>query len=748
MTNSPRRKRIGVWGAALAVTLSAVTVAAPNPASAAAPGAPGGLSPSSASTPQKDVELHWTAVSGATSYDVQIMDDDNPDLARVQAGTSSINRWTVPVQLPTGEYRWRVRARNSSGVGSWSAMATLVRGWDDQVSGLTHLDQQVPTLSWNPIPDASFYEVEMNLKSFDSSTYSRANSFVCWTAQTTLTPYGVSLGTGTFDTAPGNMTSCALGAGTAGVADATSSLIYGRTYFWRVRGRDGTVDATKTTFPDASAACLGPWLSSDVTVDADGVVTVPVGETVPSAEGAPECSDWSTQSTFLPTSTGITVGAATAPTALAVAPLVAGSSSRVSADPTFSWAPVPHAIFYRLYVSRDPQIGSLDFAATTQGTSLTPVTGLRLTSTTQYWAVQACSLQNADPTDPTDPATVKDCGPISPAKAISQVTANPAAPQSFAAADGHLLATWTTGSTARAAAKAYQVELTRTESGAKTITTTDRLAASVSSGTSSLAIRTAGLAEGTYTYRVRPVLENDRSPAWSATSGSAVVDLAAPTVRLSSAAGVVNRTPVRLTFSEPVNYVSASTVGVATSTNAKVAGTLTAVNATTWTFTPSSAWTTGGYLKPWTSGVSDRAAKAATAVGSLVRAGTTAESSGSAIRWITGDAGWTTRTSSDASGGSYRSTTDRSTTAARSAASTKVFGSGVTVRYCKSPTSGSMRVYVDGKLRSTVSQYQSYTSCGRTVSVTGLAKGQHVLTLQAVANGTRGTVSVDRISVS
>ena len=58
--------------------------------------------------------------------------------------------------------------------------------------------------------------------------------------------------------------------------------------------------------------------------------------------------------------------------------------------------------------------------------------------------MQACSVTTLTPTDPKDPTTQIDCGPISEPRAITQVTQNPATPESLQARDGYLLATWTT----------------------------------------------------------------------------------------------------------------------------------------------------------------------------------------------------------------------------------------------------------------------------------------------------------------
>jgi PKD repeat protein len=60
----------------------------------------------------------WTAVANATAYDVDVWQD------RVYEGVTS--PWTPPRTFTVGTlYWWRVRARNTGGVGPWSAWASF-----------------------------------------------------------------------------------------------------------------------------------------------------------------------------------------------------------------------------------------------------------------------------------------------------------------------------------------------------------------------------------------------------------------------------------------------------------------------------------------------------------------------------------------------------------------------------------------------------------------------------------------------
>lgn len=803
MSTSRRATRFAAIGAVAAVAVTGLTVAGSS--FAAALTAPSSTSPFSTVDAHKNVELTWTAVAGATSYEIQLLDDDNLDVAQHLEATSPIARWTVPVTIPTGEYRWRVRALTGKTPGPWSELNTLVRGWEQAPSTFEATGVTVPTLTWAPMVDASFYEVEVSPVPFGSPLYSVDKTFVCRTEHTTLTPYGVALGGTTFVNPPGDEGSCAFGAessqaaadaaakaaadaaaakaaaaafaaaaaalaagsptatptvtptstataspsatptatATAAEEPVSTKYVFAKTYYWRVRGRDGTVDTRPTSFTASPGSCVGPWLKSGVTVEPDttlGVrkVTVQLPTTPPTAEATPECSLWSKERTFVPRAPSLGV-VNTSPTGLSIVPLAAGSSSRTTASPTFSWAPVFGAVYYRFYFSRDRLIGSIDLAAETMGTSFTPYSSLVLGSTTRYWAIQACGGGATEFNDDM-------CSPVSAPQPISQVSTNPAAPRSFTATPTYLSATWTTGLADRSPAKAYDVRVTNTETGAATTTTTDRVANVLGSGASSLFIPSKTMAEGTYVFDVRPVDESAHLYPWSAPSRPVVIDHTTPVVKITSKGGFADRTPVSLTFSEPVSNVSASTLGVIGANGAKVAGTVAMVSSSQYTFTPKSHWLTGDYLRVWSRGVVDRAAKPVVTSASKVRASMTADSAGLALSFVTGDSTWATKSASDALSRSYRQSVDKSTTPAHASATALVYGTGVSVGVCKSPSSGAVRVYVDGKLRTTAPLFRSWTGCANSVRVMGLPRGLHRVTLVGLSTGGHGAVGIDRIS--
>lgn len=780
MSTSRRATKVAAFAASALVTLGGLTVSGTSTAFAVAAPAPTRLAPGSSQSPLKNLELSWAPVAGATSYQVEVLDDDDPDAAVALKATTAIARWTVPVQLPNGEYRWRVRAMTAQGAGGWSPLSRFVRGWVGSSSGTVTTPGTLPVLQWSPIPDASFYEVEVSDRPFDEFVgvqTGRARSWICYTSHTTFAPYGVAAGQA-MDQPVGDMGRCAFVADSKG--DATdgsqpaptatptpspsaspsatptpsptpdnsigTKYKFGQTYFWRVRGRDGTVDKAATPFVKPSLACTGVWDDSDA-IRAEGTVTVPLPSTPPEYAATPECSQWRLGDSFVPATPVVDLVRPTAPGGLRVGPAVGGGFSSsgatvVTDSPVFAWTPVANANKYRVYLSRTADFNDADIVWETQASTLAPISTLDLGGIGKYWTVQACG------------ANIQ-CSPPAAMRRVSKATASTVQPLALRQAGGALLATWTTqdvgtGSPApRAGAASYQVQLIETTTGAALpLVSTDRVASASEPGRSHLALPAATTPEGSYAFRVRGVDESGKFLPWSARSSTSVVDRTSPTVGLTSKAGFVDRAAVTLTFNEPVVNVSAATAGVVLSTGAKVRGTLTRRSGTAYSFVPAAPWVTGAYTRAWAAGVVDRAGKRAVASTRSARVGSTADSAGLALAFTAGDRGWSTRSSSDAYRATFRATSDDPRTAKRGSATATVYGSAVTVGFCRTPSSGSLRVYVDGRLRTTVSLYRGWTGCANAVRVAGLARGIHRVVLVPVATSRGSYAAVDRVSVS
>ncbi|WP_460444833.1 hypothetical protein [Angustibacter aerolatus] len=727
---------------------------APGAAFAATTAAPTALTPDTTATRLKNLELKWAAVPGATSYDLQVVDSDDTVVSQSVVGAT---RWTVPTSIPRGEYTWRVRASVPTR-GSWSSFAAFEKGWDAVPTGtFTRHDGVLPVMSWNPVKDASFYEVEISDSPFGDYgdvESGRKKHWICYTTNTVFTPYGVSAGAEQ-DPAPGGEGDCAYAADSTGDATATSlgtKWILGQDYYWRVRARDGAVDTRETAFVNPSVGCTGVWTDSDAD-DEGGIITVPIGMKPPVYDATPECSNWSVDTLVTPTYTvpNPTDTVPAVPSGLTVGPTATGASSAMdvvtTASPVLSWSAVPYAFKYRVYLSRTSDFKDSDVVWETQGTSLASVSDLALNSTGKYWTVQACFVK---------------CSAPAPVHRIRKAAATDTSVVSaLAKADGSAVnviwnlqtqgTRFVAGQPApRVGARSYEVQLTDVATGDPASTSvTDRVSA-YGESTSHLTVDTTGLPEGVYTAHVRGVSETSRPLPWSADSREFVIDRGAPSLRPATSGNFAGRAYLPIVTSEPVTGATSSTLGVQTAAGAKVPGTITKVNDLQYRFTPSASWVPGQYYKLWaTSAVRDRADKPVTVPSTTVRAKTTADDNQTAspLKFTSGDRSWTTSTASDAWGGTYRRTADDLSTAKRSTASLSVYGGTIAVKACKTPTSGQLWVTVDG-VTTKVSLYRSYSGCG-TVFSKKFSTGLHTVTLSAKAtSGTRKWASVDQVSVS
>ncbi|WP_248930455.1 fibronectin type III domain-containing protein [Paenibacillus hamazuiensis] len=100
------------------------------------------------------ITLKWSAVRGATGYDIEAYDTvmDNADSTE----------YTESGLTPNSQHTYRVRAKNSSGAGKWSAVAaeTTLPGVPGGVTG-TATDTSV-AVTWDAIAGASGYDIEID----------------------------------------------------------------------------------------------------------------------------------------------------------------------------------------------------------------------------------------------------------------------------------------------------------------------------------------------------------------------------------------------------------------------------------------------------------------------------------------------------------------------------------------------------------------------------------------------------------
>jgi hypothetical protein len=197
--------------AALLTSLLVVT-----PAGAAAPEAPSIDGANTVTNGAGDVVLAWSAVSGASSYKVDISTDSAFGSTLQPTITTQALRATPAIALPAGTVWWRVAAVSAGGTSGYAMSSferTQVPGPSIVSPGVAgtatlHYPTDSPVLTWNPVGAAKDYTVE----------WSQDNGF----------PQG---GTSAQTTAA---TSYAI----------PSLLSRGGTWYWRVRGNLTTTGLT------------------------------------------------------------------------------------------------------------------------------------------------------------------------------------------------------------------------------------------------------------------------------------------------------------------------------------------------------------------------------------------------------------------------------------------------------------------------------------------------------------------------
>ncbi|MFC4874935.1 fibronectin type III domain-containing protein, partial [Negadavirga shengliensis] len=125
--------------------------------------------------------LSWNAVTGATSYHLQV--SSNSDFSNPVYNTDGLTGTSaeVPGLSYATQYHWRVRAANSAGAGDWSARAfttetepVTVPPTPSLVSPSNNATDVVlpPTLSWDAVTGATSYHLQVSSNSdFSNPVY-------------------------------------------------------------------------------------------------------------------------------------------------------------------------------------------------------------------------------------------------------------------------------------------------------------------------------------------------------------------------------------------------------------------------------------------------------------------------------------------------------------------------------------------------------------------------------------------------
>src|SRR3954452_777366 len=133
----------------------------------------------------KDVVLKWSAVTYATSYEVQLSpngDFTNNSVDLPNTGKTVGTTYELPLSVPHDEYFWRVRALDSNGRTGWSTTSSFLKDWSHGIQIVKSPTAADPSLAWTPDPEASLYRVRISTSAGFPDDATKTG--VCFTANT------------------------------------------------------------------------------------------------------------------------------------------------------------------------------------------------------------------------------------------------------------------------------------------------------------------------------------------------------------------------------------------------------------------------------------------------------------------------------------------------------------------------------------------------------------------------------------
>jgi len=736
--------------------------------------APTALTPDDEAAPQpglKTVRLDWASVPGASGYRVQVGTDstwsDTPALSQDVVSSE----FTLPVWLPHSTYVWRVAALQGASLGHWSSESTqpqaeaqFARAWRDAPvpTPVSSPFEGRPTFAWSPVDAASGYQLQVSTDpSFASNaftgspgTQNQASTVLdnCFTSRTRVT---ASLGRAG---ANGSVGDCIF---TAPASDAT--------LYWRVRALDRFVGAAVpvdttpvstagishlppapvTTNVELTTDCLAP--SGPPAVGAFAENASPTTSGTPCTVAAPsESAHWSAVSSFTyapidhsaetyAPSLVTTASLASDPDMLCTAGGTTGSpGNAVCKDvPTLRWSRVPGAARYRLYIALDEDFTNISSIVETSALQFTPTGSWRDSSPREsyYYAVQACDASS--------------CGPVAGTPSSFQKVSSRPTLGATPAARGDFTLRWQSYAQGLAAATkaaatqdayAYHLQVASADHPSY-----DVLVDEATVDQTSYVAPDKIYPDGQYVWRVQAVDSAGHKLPWSLSQGFSR-DATPPrvaTVLPNSRVAVTQA--IKITFSEPVSGLSATTLTL----NPPASATVSTFDNHTATLAPTRPLLPGStYTVQVSPAVHDLAGNSAVAVGPQVSVDPLVDNTSKAM-WYAGT--WRQAASTNAVGGSYMAALPRPT--ALESAGMNFRGTAVQLTACLGPANGIVDLYVDSVRRARVSTYRSYSGCGvRIAGVSGLTRTEHVLRLVAIAAhaaGSRGdAVGLDALTVT
>ena len=334
-----------------------------------------------------DPQFSWNSIPGAARYEVEVNSDSNWDpgpSTKVCCSDKPISTTLTPLEVfANNTYYWRVRAIDRDGnAGVWNEGEPFVKRFDNypdlselsikrlrmldasdlngDLSGVFDFDTEDPIVTWDPVPGAASYEVDV--VPFESPNVGDpvqcnwgASTFRRWTVKTASTAW-TPLGSGSTASAP-------FPTNGRTVSKDFRGLIAGESYCVRVRARSGRVSLSAAIWGDHT------YIGNGNDEPSFNFTGYPAGN---------PCSDCyagylGTDDYSLPVR-GETVGA----------------------NPLFTWKPIAGKQSYWVIVAKDPSFTTLVDYAFTQ----TPAYSVRTSSaaytypdeeTSYYWVVLPAS---------------------------------------------------------------------------------------------------------------------------------------------------------------------------------------------------------------------------------------------------------------------------------------------------------------------------------------------------------------------
>ena len=123
-------------------------------------GRPSVRSPQGTTTPLRPT-LSWSKVSGATSYDIQILRGST--LLRFFNGHHGTSRHLLNALPANVQLTWRVRARTTAGsMGAWSKSRQFIISPPAPVSPIATITSDAPTFQWGKLRGATTYDLSVS----------------------------------------------------------------------------------------------------------------------------------------------------------------------------------------------------------------------------------------------------------------------------------------------------------------------------------------------------------------------------------------------------------------------------------------------------------------------------------------------------------------------------------------------------------------------------------------------------------